>query len=80
MHIATSVVNRILNVADGVPAMPAPVTPPPAIPNPAMQSVALDRALASPPSQELPGIDQTPDPGAVAAGDPLLETLLKPGA
>ena len=82
MHIAASTVNRILNVADGLsePSPPAALERLPHVPDTTLASVSLDSALASPPAQELPGIDQAPDPGATAAGDPLLKTMLKPGS
>ena len=47
-HLATSVVNRIMNVANRVQAMPVPDKAP-NIPNPTAQGQALDKALATPP-------------------------------
>jgi len=80
MHIAQSVVNQILNVADGIPArtQAAPTLPPPAVPNTVEQSSQLDRLLAQPTSDALPGIDQAPDPGGTLNGGKLLDTLLEP--
>lgn len=82
LHIATSVVNRILNIADGIPDQAPPVLPGPAgpnVPDPRLQSYQLDQALAQAPPQNVPGLNQAPDPGALASGDPLLDTMLKPG-
>ena len=78
MHIAESVVNRILNVSDGLigPGAELPV-PPPAVPDPTKQGATLDAKLTETPSEGLPGIDQAPDPGATAAGKPLLATMLE---
>lgn len=83
VHIAASVVNRILDVASGIQdeqrvadATRAPLAPGPTV---AMQSVALDQKLAQG-TPDVGGIDQAPDPGATLAGDPLLQTLMKPGA
>ena len=80
MHIANSVVNRILNVADGLKAnAPAlDVTPPP-VPDTFIQGQQLDAALASP-IEPLPPIDQAPAPGATLGGAPLLSTVLEPDA
>lgn len=83
VHIANSVVNRILNVADGIEdtrnqAARAAQVPPPVVPDTTEQSAALDSALATG-LPELPGIDQAPDPGATLAGTPLLSTVLEPG-
>jgi hypothetical protein len=76
LHIATSVVNRILNVADGLPSgAPAMPAPEPRLPNTSDQSALLDAKLESP-IGELPGLDQAPDPGATAGGKPLLATML----
>lgn len=47
-HLATSVVNRIMQVADRVQRLPVP-TAPPVLPNVAQQGMALDNALSSPP-------------------------------
>lgn len=47
-HLATSVVNRIMNVANRVQAMPVPDAAP-MMPNPARQGAALDQALNTPP-------------------------------
>lgn len=60
MHIATSVVNRILNAADDLePPRAAPVPHAPAVPDPTAEGAAIDRALASPPGP-VPPIDQAP--------------------
>ena len=82
VHIATSVVNRILNIADGIPdagSQAARIAPEPNVPDTATQSLILDETLASPIPGALPGIDQAPDPGATAGGATLLSTMLEPG-
>lgn len=55
MHIAASVSNRILNIADGLPA-PAPgPMPDPVLPDVSGQGDALNQKLATPPAPvELP--------------------------
>lgn len=81
-HIAKSVVNQILNVADGLPrngSQDDPVAPIPNVPSTAEQSVGLDERLSTPISEPLPGIDEAPDPGATLNGDRLLDTVLEPG-
>ena len=80
LHIATSVTNRILNVAAGLPdqGSQALQTPTPQLPDTTMQGLALDQKIAQQAPGELPGIQTTPDPGAVAQGAPLLDTLLSP--
>jgi hypothetical protein len=80
VHIATSVVNRILNVADGLPDVPrAPASAPlSSMPDTATQSAILDEKLATSQPGALPGIDQAPDPGGTLTGRPLLETLVDP--
>lgn len=81
VHIATSVVNRILEVADGVAAVNAsgtpraPVTPVTTAP---IQGAILDEKLAQA-TPDVGTVDQAPDPGATVAGDNLMQTLLKPG-
>lgn len=82
VHIATSVVNRILNLADGIPDQAPPgVSRAPLAPGPtvARQSVALDQKLAQG-TPDVGGVENSPDPGATLAGDPLMRTFLKPGA
>lgn len=78
MHIAQSVVNRILNVADGLPDPGIASAIVPDVPDTAMQGIQLDQKLAQPVSPDLPGLDQAPDPGATAGGAPLMSTLLDP--
>ena len=81
VHIATSVVNRILNVADGLPKNQAPAfpnIPPGGVPDTSTQSANIDAGLAEPGIAGLPGLDQAPDPGATVAGKPLMATLLEP--
>lgn len=62
IHLATSVVNRIKNLAADMPAEP---TRPPQLPNVAAQGVQLDQALAQP----VQGVPVPPgtDTDAVAA-------------
>lgn len=88
MHIAASVANRILNVADEVgratpatPAAPVPVAPP--VPDPAPQGEALNQQLATPiapmPPVEAPGEPQAADAAAsVASGGTVLGGFLRP--
>lgn len=82
MHIATSVVNRIMNVADEIEAdsitRSAMRTNTPPIADPSIQSAALDTALATPPGVATPPLDETADPGATVQGKPLLATMLDP--
>ena len=47
-HLATSVVNRIMDIANQVESIPMP-TQPPRMPETAAQGAALDKALATPP-------------------------------
>lgn len=81
LHIAESVTNRILNIADGLPdrgSRASVPTPPPSVPETRDQGAAIDAALVQPLPAELPGIGESPDPGATVGGAPLLETLLEP--
>ena len=80
IHIATSVVNRILNMADGIPDVgsQATRTAEPQVPDTATQSLALDSKLSLGPPGALPGIDQAPDAGGTLSGRPLLDTLVDP--
>lgn len=78
IHIAESVVNRILNVADELePVGQADINAPPPVTDPTRQSAALDLALAQP-QPGMPPLDQAPDPGATVQGKPLLATILDP--
>lgn len=78
VHIATSVTNRILNMADGLPdqASSAVAAPEPRIPEVGTQSALLDEKLAAPQPGALPGIDQAPDAGGTLTGRPLMDTLI----
>lgn len=79
VHIATSVVNRLLNVADGLPDNRAPAeVPPPAVPDTMLRGAQLDQDLSQP-IGPVGGLDQAPDPGATASGAPLLQTMLTGG-
>jgi hypothetical protein len=70
MHIAESVANRILNLADdmrtgGFTPSPEPPTPPPELPHaPTMEGVGLDAQLAQPPPAELAVPPELAEPGA----------------
>jgi hypothetical protein len=81
VHIATSVVNRILNLADGIPDQ-APATgsrrPLAPIPSTMNQSVALDKRLAQG-TPDVGTVENSPDPGGTVSGRPLLDTFLTPG-
>jgi len=76
-HLATSVVNRILNLADEYEPQTPPAEAQPEIPETSMQSTILDEQLATG-APALPGIDQAPDPGGTISGRPLLDTLVNP--
>lgn len=58
VHIATSVVNRILDVADGISRMPALVVP--NAPEPLPQGAQLDAALAQP-TPAVGAVGENPD-------------------
>lgn len=79
MHIADSVINRILNAADGIPVV-APTTPTqaPALPDTATQGAMIDAQLAQPVADNIPPIDQTPDPGGALTGRPVLDQIVNP--
>ena len=71
-HLAASVVNRILNVADQVREMPEP-TQPPQLPNTTQSGQQLDKALATPPpavpapeGSEFAIVDETLQGGSAA--------------
>lgn len=69
MHIAASVANRILNLADDMRAggfMPPPEpTPPPELPpSPVMAGAQLDQELATPPPQDMAAPPELLGPGA----------------
>lgn len=79
VHIATSVVNRILELAENLPqeSSGAPVSAP-LVSDGSQLGAQLDAALAAPQPAELPGLEASPDPGATVSGKPLLDTLLTP--
>jgi len=76
LHIAESVVNRILNAADELETraearQAAPFAHVPPVPDPSMQGAALDAALATPPADMPPVSDETEaalEPAIVADG------------
>lgn len=84
VHIATSVVSRILDLAEGLPdpgaaaASDGPRAPAGAVSDTAAQSQALDAKLAQA-TPDVGTLDQAPDPGATLSGRPLLDTMLTPG-
>ena len=59
LHIATSVVNRIMNLRDSVEPLVAP-KPTPTIPDPSMEGGALDAQLLSPTPPVATGGDVAP--------------------
>lgn len=80
VHIATSVVNRILNVADGItPIAPqaAPGDAAPDIPDTTRASINLDKQLAQGIPGTLPGADQVEAAGDIVTGMPTLDALVK---
>lgn len=83
MHIASSVTNRLLNLADeleadGIASGSLVRASAPPIADTTMQSARLDAALSTPPAPAVPPIDHAPDPGQSLAGKPLLATMLDP--
>lgn len=81
VHVAESVVNRILNTRDELKAgrspAPAPTpAPAPPVPDPTIPGAELDLELAQPPPANVPPLEQDPESdelaGAVAAGDDLI--------
>jgi len=82
VHIATSVTNRILDIADGITpptvapnAASAPVAPGPTV---AMQGAAIDAKLSQA-TPDVGTVENSPDPGATLSGSPLMQTFLTPG-
>jgi hypothetical protein len=73
MHIATSVINRIMNAADGVGAFaPLPV---PSVPEPNPNSAPLDAQLNTPPSGAAP--DASVIQNVISDEKTPLETLIQ---
>lgn len=78
LHIAESVVNRLLNLADDLEQeSDAAISAPPPVTDPTRQSLQLDQALQQP-APNMPPLDESADPGATVQGKPLLATLLDP--
>lgn len=75
MHIADSVVNRILNASDEIEVAVAPAMPPSIPADPAEQGAVIDEALQTPVA---PMPEQTPNPGATVQGENLIDNLLTP--
>ena len=67
-HIATSVINRILNLADDVEPVAVADPSQPALPDTAAQSVALDAAIAQP-VQAVPAPEGSEEAILLAAQD-----------
>ncbi len=78
IHIATSVVNRILNIADGIEQQ-APPLPMPQIAEPSVQGAVIDAETAAGPPPNVPPLNESPDAGALLSGRPALDTILNPG-
>ncbi len=83
MHLAASVSNRILNLADGLPTPAVEPTLPPIQPDVPLQGAVLDTQLATPPvPAELPaGADGAVMGAALGAEDmsiAALDPLLNP--
>ena len=79
-HLATSVVNRIMNVAKQVQAMPVP-TQAPQVPDSARQGQAIDQAIAQPPAAAAapPGVDAVvamENMGGGSAADAITESAI----
>jgi hypothetical protein len=83
VHIAASVLNRILNARDelngsGPPAGGQSPQQPPVVPDPALMGAVIDQQIATPPPVELPPLEPPPEPapdelaGIVARGDDLI--------
>lgn len=81
IHVAESVVNRILNTRDELRAgaRPAPAVvpaPAPNVPDPTLPGAELDLKLAQPPPANLPAVNEDPESdelaGVLAAGDDLI--------
>lgn len=74
MHIAESVVNRILNLRDELPPVHRPMpTPTPNVPDPNVQGLQLDQALAQP----TPPVDGGAGPESL--GNNTVEAVLSGG-
>lgn len=79
IHLAESVSNRILNIADGLPTAMPDVVPAPMMPDIGTQGEALDAQLNTPPMPtELPGGTDGAVVGAALAGDSLVSPALEP--
>lgn len=79
INIATSTVNRILNVADGIPSPVPSVVVPPALPDVALQGAQLDAQLQTPSATtELPAGTDGAVVGAALTGDSLTDAAILP--
>ncbi len=79
MHIAASVANRILNIADGLPSIVAPPVPDPVLPDVALNSDVLNAELATPPGPaELPAESDGAVVDAALNGDSLVGAATDP--
>lgn len=80
VHIAQSVVNRILNVADDLDTeRSAPTIDVPTVPDPAMAGARLDQALSAPPPAIPPpdGAEGDMAAAAITGSSPMDAAVLK---
>lgn len=79
IHIAESVANRILNIADGLPSSPSLPMAAPVPPDVPAQSDALETQLQTPPmAAELPAGADGAVVGAALRGDNLADAAVSP--
>jgi len=79
MHIATSVSNRILNIADGLPSAVPEISPVPVLPDVTTQGQVLDAKLITPPEQtELPAGADGDVVAAALSGESLTDAAIAP--
>lgn len=79
-HIAESVVNRILMVAEGLepPQKPVETRAPATSANVPAQSALIDQQAFSQPPSMLPPLAQVPNQAEIVQGKPTLPALLEP--
>lgn len=79
LHVAASVTNRILNVADGIPNGNPRAVAPPALPDVPLEGAVLDAKLNTPPAPaELPEGGEGALLGAALSGDDLGAAAVSP--
>ena len=79
MHIAESVSNRILNIADGLPSATPILTPPPQLPDVGAQGDLLNAQLNTPlPPTELPAGTDGAVVDAALNGESLVSPAIEP--